>query len=251
VRSPKEAVETAIHVLRDLRNNTTFPRKRQVTIPELQGLERLFRNTSTDEPMRPQLERRLAEGYVELETSMLSEMAALSETAAPDATKIHDAARRSAIAYYTRLINEYPDYPKRDEVLYFLGYEYEQSQAYSNARGAYAELIAKTPKSAYAAIARFGLGEMLSQEAPSDSSKWDQAAAFYSEVAKSPSPANTLSGYAYYRLGQVFAAQGNVQRSLGEFKKVLAYSKRFPNAPYVAMLTAAASDAMTPSASDR
>ena len=105
-------------------------------------------------------------------------------------------------------------------------------------------MLAKKPTSSYATAARFGLAEMLFQEAPADASKWDQAAAFYKEAAKAPPPGNLLYGYAHYRLGQVFARTGNSQSSIREFQKVLAFTKQFPDAPYAAMLTAAARDAM-------
>ncbi len=52
---------------RDTRKTRLQARARALLIAEIQGLERLFRQTKKNSPDRPQLVRRLAEGYVELE----------------------------------------------------------------------------------------------------------------------------------------------------------------------------------------
>src|SRR5690606_23394026 len=107
----------------------------------------------------------LAEGYVELESAALRDKIAAEIKAqdakakkqdaskfrneAAQAGKIVSAARDKAIAYYTLMKNDYPNYSKLDEVLYYLAYEYEQKGDYKNARTVYYELIQKSPKSPY------------------------------------------------------------------------------------------------------
>ena len=54
---------------RDTRKTRLQARARALLIAEIQGLERLFRQTKKNSPDRPQLVRRLAEGYVELESA--------------------------------------------------------------------------------------------------------------------------------------------------------------------------------------
>src|SRR6185503_9469202 len=54
---------------RDERRNRLAARSRQLLVTEIQGLESLFSTTPKNAPDRPKLMRRLAEGYVELESA--------------------------------------------------------------------------------------------------------------------------------------------------------------------------------------
>src|SRR5262249_43932324 len=54
---------------RDERRNRLQARSRQLLVTEIQGLESLFASTPKNAPDRPKLMRRLAEGYVELESA--------------------------------------------------------------------------------------------------------------------------------------------------------------------------------------
>ena len=54
---------------RDQRETRLKARARALLITEIQGLERLLKQTKKNSPDRPQLVRRLAEGYVELEAA--------------------------------------------------------------------------------------------------------------------------------------------------------------------------------------
>src|SRR6187402_150687 len=54
---------------RDLRTTRLQARGRALLITEIQGLERLYKRTQRQSPDRAQLVRRLAEGYVELESA--------------------------------------------------------------------------------------------------------------------------------------------------------------------------------------
>src|SRR5262245_51250498 len=54
---------------RDERRNRLAARSRQLLVTEIQGLESLFSSTPKNAPDRPKLMRRLAEGYVELESA--------------------------------------------------------------------------------------------------------------------------------------------------------------------------------------
>src|SRR6187402_1129312 len=121
---------------RDTRKNRLQARARALLITEIQGLERLYKRTAKKSPDRPQLVRRLAEGYVELESAaqrdkIASDIKAQDAKAkkqnatkfrndAAQATKIVAAARDKAIAYYTMMKTDYPNYSKLDEVLYYL-----------------------------------------------------------------------------------------------------------------------------------
>jgi tetratricopeptide (TPR) repeat protein len=232
---------------RDTRKNRLQARARALLITEIQGLERLYKRTAKKSPDRPQLTRRLAEGYVELESAAQRDKIA-ADIAAQDAKrkkqdatkhrqdaaaaeKILAAARKSAIAYYTLMKTDYPDYSKIDEVLYYLAYEYEQGGDLKNARATYFELIQKAPKSTYIPNAYLAFGELFFQEAQGDPSKWDLSAAAYKEVIKYPPPNNKVYGYARYKLGYVFWNKGEYANALNEFKKVIEYGDTYGDLP--------------------
>jgi tetratricopeptide (TPR) repeat protein len=241
---------------RDTRKTRLQARARALLIAEIQGLERLFRQTKKNSPDRPQLVRRLAEGYVELESAaqrdkIASDIKAQDAKAkkqnatkfrndAAQATKIVAAARDKAIAYYTMMKTDYPNYSKLDEVLYYLAYEYEQKGDYKNARTVYYELIQKSPKSPYIPNAYLAFGELFFQEAQGDPSKWDLAAAAYMEVIKFPPPNNKVYGYARYKLAYVHWNKGEYPNALNEFKKVIEYGDQYNDLPNAAQLAKAA-----------
>ena len=243
---------------RDTRKTRLQARARQLLTTEIMGLERLYAQTKKNSADRPQLIRRLAEGYVELESAAQRDKIASDIKAqdakknkkgaeatkfrseAAQAEKIATAARGKAIAYYTKMKDEYPTYSKLDEVLYYLAYEHEQAQDYKNARSVYFELIQKAPKSPYIPNAYLAFGELFFQEAQGDPSKWDLAAAAYQEVTKYPPPNNKVYGYARYKLGYVHWNKGEYPQTLSEFKKVIEYGDTYKDLPNAGQLAKAA-----------
>jgi len=235
---------------RDQRKTRLKARARALLITEIQGLERLFGQTKRKSPDRPQLLRRLAEGYVELESAAVRDQTA-DEVQASDAKrkklgpaaerkfrasatqakKIAIAARKSAIKYYKMMKDQYPNYSKLDEVLYYLAYEYEQAKDYDNARKVYYELIEKAPKSPYIPNAYLAFGELFFQEAQGDPSKWDLAAAAYKKVIEYPPPKNKAYGYARYKLGYAYWNKGEYALALNEFKAVVEFGDKYTDLP--------------------
>lgn len=127
---------------RDPRKLATAPRPQTLLITEIQALERLYAVTAKPSPDRVLLLRRLAEAYVELEYSASAGTDAKS-------VKLLVAARKKAIDHYRRVMKEYPGYAKLDEVVYYLGYEYERAGDSANARAMYRKLTNEFPKSSY------------------------------------------------------------------------------------------------------
>jgi lipopolysaccharide biosynthesis regulator YciM len=248
---------------RDTRKNRLQARARALLITEIQGLERLYKRTAKKSADRPQLTRRLAEAYVELESAANRDKiaadvqsqdakkknpgaAAKFKADAVQAEKIVKAAREKAIVYYTMMKNDYPDYSKLDEVLYYLAYEHEQGGNLKDARSIYFELIQKAPKSPFIPYAYLAFGELFFQEAQGDPAKWDLAAAAYKEVVKYPPPTNKQFGYARYKLGYVFWNKGEYANALNEFKKVIEYGDQFTDVPNATQLAKAARRDMIP-----
>ncbi|MDQ2644062.1 MAG: hypothetical protein M3020_09620 [Myxococcota bacterium] len=253
---PVDPGELTKYAERDTRKTRLQARARQLLITEIQGLERLYARTKKSSPDRPQLTRRLAEAYVELESAAQRDKIA-SDIKAQDAKKnagqaskfrseataaekIVKAARGKAISYYTKMKNEYPTYSKIDEVLYYLAYEYEQGGDVNNARPVYFELIQKAPKSPYIPNAYLAFGELFFQEAQGDPSKWDLAGAAYQEVIKYPPPTNKIYGYARYKLAYVHWNKGEYPQTLNEFKKVIEYGDTYKDLPNAQALGKAA-----------
>ena len=244
--------------VRDERTTRLKARARALLITEITGLERLYRRTRKKSPDRPQLVRRLAEGYVELASAAnrdktQSEIDAenakkkrnrgaydKSRGEAAKAKKIMKSARENAIKYYSVFKKDFPTYSKIDEVLYYLAYEYEQNQDLDNARKVYYELIQKAPKSKYVPNAYLAFGELFFVEAMADPGKWALAAEAYKQVLKYPPPENKVWGYAHYKLGYVAWNKGEYPDAIQEFKDVIEYSFKYPELPSAKQLGKAA-----------
>jgi hypothetical protein len=157
--NPTDITKTA---QRDERAARLKPKMRKLLLTEISNVERLYKTTPKKDKDRPRLIRRLAEGYVELESSAFRDkvesevkaqryrkknpkLAAKYKSQAQKASKIIKVARTRAIGYYGRLKKYYPkccQFPRNpegkkgciDEVLYYLAYEYEQAGALDKAR---------------------------------------------------------------------------------------------------------------------
>jgi tetratricopeptide (TPR) repeat protein len=254
--NPTDITKTA---QRDERAARLKPKVRKLLITEIANVERLYKSTPKNDKDRPQLMRRLAEGYVELESSAFREKveaevkaqqlrtknpkrAAAFKKEAEKATQIIKTARKNAIKYYSSLKKSYPkwcQFPSNppgeqsciDEVLYYLAYEYEQAGELDKAREAYLELTENWKKSKFVPNAYLAFGELFFNEAQGDPSKWPVAANFYREVLKYNPPENKLWGYAAYKLGYVYWNQGEYGKSIDEFKKVIEFGKQYGSLP--------------------
>jgi len=239
---------TLSDVPRDERKSRLQARQRALLVTEIQQTEALFQTTKQNSPDRPQLARRLAEQYVELEAAAFRDKteaeikrddtkktnpqaAGQFQTNANQADAVAKAARKKAIDYYTIILRDYPNYPALDEVLYYLAYEYEQANDYKMARSVYYELINKRPDSKYIPNAYLAFGELFFNEAQGDPSKWELAAKAYSEVIKYPPPNNKVYGYAWYKLAFVYWNKGELEKALNAFKRTIEFGTNFPQLP--------------------
>ena len=233
----------------------------------LEGLEQLFAATPKGAPERPRLMRRLAEAYVELETgarrsetehavrraeakragNTSREEAEAAEEA--KAAKTVEGARRRAIAYYSRLAGEYPQWCQggahggcADEVLYDLAFEHETGREPAEARKVYVELIKKYPQSRFLPNAYLALGEQFFEEAAGDPPKLALAEQAYLEVIKYPPPDNKVAGYAHYKLAYVYWTKGESARALSEMTKAIDVCQTHPSSTGAQLAKAARHD---------
>jgi len=238
---------------RDARKNRLQSRARALLVTEISGLENLFSSTPKGSADRVQLARRLAEDYVELESTAFREKtqaeidrdslkktnpsaAGQKQTAAVQATSIMNRARTQAEKYYGIITTDYPNYPQLDEVLYYLAYEYEQANENDKARTVYGTLIQTRPNSKYIPNAYLAFGELFFNQAQGDPSKWDFAAQAYQKVIGYPPPDNKVYGYAWYKLAYVFWNEGDFARALNAFKKTIDYGTTYAQLPNASKL---------------
>ena len=253
----KPPAPTASEGPRDDRKIRLEARQRALLAVEVQRIESLFAGTRRNAPDRHPIARRLADGYVELESAAFRDKteseirrdglrsknpaaAGTEQTQANEADRVMKGARRRAIELYTLIATDYPTHPLLDEVLYYLAYEYEQAGDAKNARVVYYELIQKAPTSKYVPNAYLAFGELFYNEAQGDPSKWDLAAQAYSEVVKYPPPGNKAYGYAWYKMAYVFWNKGELDRSLSAFKRTIDFGVGNPTLPGAAKLAESA-----------
>ncbi len=264
---PTNPTDIAAAAQRDERQAKMQKKTRQLLVTEIQGLETLFADTKKNSPDRPKLARRLAEGYVELEAAAFRDQtesdikaqdasrkkdtdgAKAATEAAAKAKQVVATARKSAIKYYTLIKDQYPKWCQTpnaqdaskssgcgDEVLYYLAYEYEQAKDLVKAREIYYELVNNWKTSKYRPNAYLAFGELYFQEAQSDPSVWAAAEAAYTQVIGAPPPENKVYGYALYKLGYVYWNQGEYEKSVDAFKKVIDYGTKFSQLPNASQL---------------
>ena len=248
--APQDPTAEVGNASRNLRENRLKARAYKLLLTEITSLERLFKRTPQRSADRPKLARRLAEAYVELEASankgriqagidaenVKGNKAKAKEYNAARAKEkkwkqIVQASRKKAIAFYTLLKDNYPQYKELDEVLYYLAFEHEQAGDIDNARQIYYELIQSAPQSDYIPNAYLAFGELFFLEANADPAMWGLAEQSYREVTKYPAPKNKVYGYARYKLAYVYWNQGRYAKALNEFKAVVEFGKQFPELP--------------------
>ena len=272
---PKDPSASMNAAQRDERRAKMAMKSRQLLVTEIQGLESLFASTPRSSQDRPKLMRRLAEGYVELESAAFRDMteagmkadeakvknpgqvSAIKEEQTK-AENILNAARKAAIGYYTKLKDQFPKWCQNtaadpakssgcgDEVLYYLAYEYEQAKQLDDARKVYLDLIQSWPQSKYIPNAYLAFGELFFNDAQADPSKWALAEQSYGEVIKYPPPDNKVWGYAHYKLGYVYWNKGDFIRALSELKKTIEYGVQYATLPNATELAKSARRDMVP-----
>ncbi len=255
------ATPRAAHRYRDI--------ERKLLMQEIANVTRLLASTSDDAPDHPRVLRRLAEAYVELESSLQREQIE-KEMFADEIRKINRArskkyrdnakelatrvagARQRAIRYYQALDQKHPDYCRRpnaknpddrgcgDEVLYYLAYELEQARRLDEARDVYLKLIDRHADSRYVPHAYLAFGELFFDEAQGDPAKWPLARQAYEKVIAYPAPKNALWGYAHYKLGYVRWNLGAYGEAIDHFARVIQFGKQYPQLPNASGLTNAA-----------
>ncbi len=196
--------------LKDLRRAPPDIRPGERVQPDAERARELYRGFLEldlgDSALRTEALRRL--GDLELDAGE----AARGEVAVPGAGS---AETRAAIAIYTRLLEEQPDYPRADAVLYQLSRAWEAEGDTVRALAYLDQLVARFPGSMRADEAQFRRGEILFS-----AQRWDAAGSAYAAVAGT-GPASEFYEQALYKLGWTMFKQSETERSARAFLTLL------------------------------
>ena len=177
---------SALTVLaRDPRIAQRQPRSRTAVLGDIQRLERQLGAASLSSSDRALARRRLADAYNELAYT----------SSGADA----DRARDKVIEQYVAMRGELST-ALDDASIYYLALAYEQNGDRANARRTYFELLTTHPSSKLLPLAYFGFGEMYSEEARADPSKYVLALQAYAEASKFPPEENPIHADALRRI---------------------------------------------------
>lgn len=122
---------------------------------------------------------------------------------------------RDAIRLYAGLMATFPDYPKRDGVLYQLARAYEADQQRDQALQTMATLVREYPRSRYVEEANFRSGEIYFSD-----KKWRDAQASYAAVVRA-GPASEFYEQSLYKHGWSLFKQGDGEAANDSFGLLL------------------------------
>ncbi len=210
---------------------------------EVTTTERIVDRMRGGDPRGADYLLRLAETYFELQTYWSTRARSLDQPLydaqqAGQADRVaqverqqHEAeqhlteAREAAIRTYARLVQDYPNYSRMDEVLFSLAFGLEEMQQFDRARQVYMRLIKAFPEShfiphAWLSFAEyyFGDGDMTA------------ARQFYSKVLEYPyETPNPVYGYALYKQAWVLYNLEDFRGALTQFVSVLEFTTAHPD----------------------
>lgn len=134
-------------------------------------------------------------------------------------------ARQSAIRTYARLVQDYPDYARMDEVLFSLAYALEEMHNSDQALQVYMRLIKGYPQSHFIPHAWLSFAEHYFNDG-------DMSAArqFYAKVLEyPPETPNPVYGYALYKQAWVMYNLEDFRGALTQFVSVLEFVQEHPD----------------------
>lgn len=119
-----------------------------------------------------------------------------------------------AIQLYEWFMRDFPNDPKIDQALFFLGYNYFQINQYDKGRASYERLAREHPQSPFVDEANFALGEFFF-----DNEKWTQALEAYEKVTVNQRA--RLYSFALYKSAWCQYKKGRVSDAIASLEKVI------------------------------
>ena len=130
---------------------------------------------------------------------------------------------QKAIGNYSTIVQEYKNFERTDEVLYFLGLNLMEMNDEKRGLVAYNRLIAKFPKSKYLPDAYLAVGEYWFNGSKGKRESLEKALDGYKNAAKFPE--NQVYGYALYKQGWCHFNMSDFEKAMDQFKAVVLYTK--------------------------
>ncbi len=130
---------------------------------------------------------------------------------------------QKAIENYSKIVQEYKDFERTDEVLYFLGLNLMEMNDEKRGLVAYNRLISKYPKSKYLPDAYLAVGEYWFNGSKGKRESLEKALENYKNAAKFPD--NQVYGYALYKQGWCHFNMSDFEKAQDQFKSVVLYVK--------------------------
>ena len=128
---------------------------------------------------------------------------------------------QEAIKAYSTIVQEYKDFERTDEVLYFLGLNLMEMNDEKRGLVAYGRLISKYPKSKYLPDAYLAVGEYWFNGSKGKRESLEKALENYKNAAKFPE--NSVYGYALYKQGWCYFNMSDFEKAMDMFKAVVLY----------------------------
>jgi tetratricopeptide (TPR) repeat protein len=194
--------------LKDLKRESPEIRTNETVAPDPERAKQLYRDflelEGGDAALRTEAMRRLGDLQMESGDSARGETAGQGE-----------AETREAIGIYTRLLEQEPDYPRADAVLYQLARGWESLGDPDKALGYLDQLVAKYPSSPRIDEAQFRRGEILFS-----AKRYPEAQKAY-EAASAYGTKSEFYEQSLYKLGWSLFKQSENQASFEPFARVL------------------------------
>lgn len=130
---------------------------------------------------------------------------------------------QKAIEQYSTIVQNYKDYERTDEVLYFLGLNLMEMNDEKRGLIAYNRLIKQYQKSKYLPDAYLAVGEYFFNNSKSKREMLEKALDNYKNAAKFTD--NAVYGYALYKQGWCYFNMNDFEKAMDQFKAVVLYAK--------------------------
>jgi len=194
--------------LKDLKRQAPEIRTGETVAPDPERAKELYRRflelEAGDPALRTEAMRRLGDLQIEAGDAARGETAGLGE-----------AETREAIEIYTRLLEQQPDYPRADIVLYQLSRAWESLGDTNKALGYLDQLVARYPGSARVEEAQFRRGEILFV-----AKRYAEAQKAY-EAASAYGVKSEFYEQSLYKLGWSLFKQSENEAAIEPFVRVL------------------------------
>lgn len=130
---------------------------------------------------------------------------------------------QKAIEQYSRIVQEYKDFERTDEVLYFLGLNLMDMGDERRGLVAYRRLIDKHQKSKYLPDSYLAVGEFYFNGSKGRRDQLEKALEAYKSAAKFTD--NAVYGYALYKMGWCYFNMSDFDRAMDQFKSVVLFAE--------------------------